>query len=155
MRRSAAVSAPSRRSSLPMCVSTARSMTFLPRRVRRTSVPLRSLGSGRRSISPALFHAVEPLGHPARGEKGRAHEACRVELVGCAGTAQRGEEVEPALLQPVLRESLRELVVGEMDDAEEPAVEAERSDVQVGALPPPLRQDLVHVVLRLAHRESV
>lgn len=38
---------------MPTCVSTARSMTFLPRRVRRRSVPLRSLGSGRRSISPA------------------------------------------------------------------------------------------------------
>jgi hypothetical protein len=30
-----------------------------------------------------------------------------------------------------------------VDNAEEPAVEAERGDVQVGTLSPPLRQDLV------------
>ncbi len=47
----------------------------------------------------------------------------RVELVGRTGTAQRGEEVEPARLQPVRRESLRERVVREVDDAEEPARE--------------------------------
>ena len=130
-------------------------MTLLPAagKPHERSSPV--VGVGASLDQSGVFHSVEPLGHPARGEERCTHQARRVELVGCAGTAERGEEVEPSLLQPVLLESLGELLVGEVDDAEEPAVNAERSDVQLGTLPAPLRDDLVHVVVRPAHGGNV
>jgi hypothetical protein len=93
-----------------------------------------------------LCQPVEPLGDPAGGEHGRVHQIGWIELVGRTGSAQRREQVEPTGLQAVGGGSLRELAVGEVDDAEQPGEERERGRVQIGALAVPLRHDPIDVV---------
>lgn len=68
------------------------------------------------------------------------HQLGGVELVWGAGTAQRCQEVEPARLEPVPGQVLRERRVGQLNGAEEAPEEAERGHVQVGPLPPPLSE---------------
>jgi NADPH:quinone reductase-like Zn-dependent oxidoreductase len=90
--------------------------------------------------------AVETFRHAPGGEKCRLHQLGGVELVRRPGATQRREQVEPARLQSVAGELPRELRVGKLTCSEEAAEEAKGGHVQVGALAPPLREDLVEVV---------
>jgi hypothetical protein len=102
-----------------------------------------------------LDQAVEALGHSTRGEKGRSHQLTGVELVRRPSATQCREEVEPAGLQPVLREFLPELRVCQLNGTEEAAEKPERRHVQVGTFSPPLSEDLIDVVRRLVrHRRE-
>jgi hypothetical protein len=105
--------------------------------IRWVRAPLQEAGFGQ---------AVEALGHAAGGEHGRSHQFRRIELVRGAGSAKRGQKVEPAWLQAVGGEALGELRLGKARGSKQAAEGTEGLDVEVRALLSPLGLDAVDVI---------
>src|SRR5918995_989471 len=76
------------------------------------------------------------------------HQLGGVELVRGANPAQGGQEVEPARLELMPGQVSRQPRIGQLNNPEEASEKAQRTHVQVGPLPPPLREYLVDVVWR-------
>ena len=104
------------------------------------------LGVGPALDQGGLDQPVEPLGDAARRQHRRLHQFGRLHLERPPAAAQRREQIEPTRAEPVLGRSRGEGPVGEVHGAEEPTEQRRRRNVEVRALPPPLRNDAIDVV---------
>src|SRR3546814_7438307 len=80
-----------------------------------------------------LLEAVEAVGHGARGQQQGIDQCLRAEGVRRAGTIQRGQHVEFALVQAVLAEAGIDLAGGQGVQAEQAAEHGHAGDIQAGA----------------------
>ena len=94
----------------------------------------------------AVGEPVDPVGHGAAGDQGRAEQAARRELVRRPGATQRGEHVELPRLDLVRGERRAAGQVEVVRQPGDPAEDGDRAQVEVGALARPGLGELVDLV---------
>src|SRR5215212_8406476 len=105
---------------------------------------------------PRVDETVDPLRHPARREQGRRHQLGRVKLVRRSRPAQRGDQVEPTVVEAARAQGPGQLGAGELRLAEEASKEGERCDVEVRPLASPLLDaDVDAVALANSHARKI
>ena len=104
------------------------------------------VGIGPALDEPSIRQAVESLGGTPGGEQGPLGELCGGELIGSTLATQRGQQVEPAGLEPVRGDPFRQCGVDQAVSSRESPEHADRTRIHVGTLATPLREDLVDVV---------